>query len=104
MHYHHLVVYIGIALCTGASSGLAGTCQESGLARYIAGIELLNNASSLSPSEKTACYRRLVALTGVDAQCAETLIRGYHDRPEQWQKIQKSVLATIEQPDTLKKE
>jgi hypothetical protein len=104
MRFRFPIFCTGLALIIGASACLAGRCPESGLAKYIAGVELLNNSPTLSNSEKAAYYRRLVALTGMDAQCAAILIGACRNRPEKWDKIHKAIQATLEQPDTLKKE
>jgi hypothetical protein len=95
------VVIMVIVSCSFTVSASV-PCNEKGFVRYLAGIEMLRNSQTLPAAQQSVSYRQLVKLTGVDAHCAASLIRKYHNRPEQWKKFYKEILDLLEPPPSKK--
>lgn len=66
-------------------TGLSG--EEKRLAKYIAGIELLEAERTITPDEKLAWYEKLSELTELDAERANELIERFRNNPEKWAKL-----------------
>jgi hypothetical protein len=94
-----IVLLAGLCLPSLAAPG----CNEAGLVRYLAGIEVLKNMGPMPAGEAQAYYRRLVKLTGIDAQCATAALKNYFNAPERWKKINDAVIKTLEENDALQK-
>jgi hypothetical protein len=74
------------------------------LVQYLAGIELLRASPDLSDEQKAGYYVKLCEVTGVSAEEALKQIRDYDDRPEQWKKVQATVISLLEEPQRSEEE
>jgi hypothetical protein len=63
---------------------------------YLAGTELIINDQKGDKKVHAEKYRKLCALTGVNAAMAEKFIKGYSQRPDEWRKIQSAVLELLQ--------
>ncbi len=61
--------------------------EEKRLAKYIAGIELLEAERTITPDEKSAWYEKLSELTGLTAEQANNLVDRFKNNPEKWAKV-----------------
>lgn len=66
-------------------TGLSG--EERKLAKFIAGVELLEAERTISPEEKLAWFDKLSELTGIDSKRANVLIERFKNNPNKWAKI-----------------
>jgi hypothetical protein len=65
---------------------------------YLAGIKYLETANRLSKEDKIAYYKKLVEITGFNAETAQTYIEKYENDPERWLKVIESVLQIVNPP------
>jgi len=86
----------------GVESGHQVSTKER-FSCYLAGIEYLQAADGLSAEEKADYYKKLVEITGFNAQTAQEYMKKYRHEPERWQKVIESVMEIINTP-TEKKE
>jgi len=63
---------------------------------YLAGTSLITNDKRLSEKGHAEKYRQLCKRTGVNAAMAEAFLRGYEQRPEEWQTVQSAVLKVLD--------
>ena len=66
--------------------------------QYVAGIKYLETANRLSQEEKIVYYKKLVEITGFNAETAQTYIGKYKNDPERWLKVIESVLEIVNPP------
>ena len=72
--------------------------------QYLAGIKYLEAANNLSEEEKLVYYKKLVEITGFNAETAQAYIEKYQEDPERWLKLVESVLEIINPPLEKKEE
>ena len=78
--------------------------KKERFAQYCAGIKYLETANRLSTEDKVAYYKKLVEITGFNAETAQAYIKKYQDDPERWLKVIESVSEIINPPLEKEKE
>ncbi|MBD3346289.1 MAG: hypothetical protein GF401_14635 [Chitinivibrionales bacterium] len=66
------------------------------IARFLAGIELLQKDKTLTPDEKAEEYRKLLVLMDTTSEQIEKAIERYRKRPGDWKEINEKVLQILE--------
>jgi hypothetical protein len=89
-----ILIVIFSSLCAYAS----GNTKEK---QFICGILLLNSKPAMKDSIKHLRYAELEKVTGVSGNEAISFIERYREKPEEWQKIETSILKLLENKDTV---
>jgi hypothetical protein len=83
-------------LVSGSTKAGGDFSVSKAFVRYLAGIELIDNGRNLDNTEKAKKYKQLCFLTGLNAASAEKIVEQYKNRPEEWQKVQMSVIEMLQ--------
>lgn len=71
--------------------------EQQRFTHYLVGIKYLEHAQNLTLEEKLSLYKKLVELTGFDAQSAVDYTDKFKNDPQKWENIVKSVIDSLEQ-------
>jgi hypothetical protein len=95
-----IIPIVGVLFFAGLASGStkagSGLVVSKAFICYMAGIELIDNGRNLDNAAKEKKYRQLCSLTGLNAASAAKIIEQYKNRPEEWQKVQTSVMELLQ--------
>ena len=78
--------------------------KKERFSQYLAGIEYLDAADGLTAEEKAGYYKKLVEITGFNAQTAQEYMKKYQDDPERWLKVITAVMEIVNTPTEKKEE
>jgi hypothetical protein len=79
-----------------ACASAPGPKSDETLAQYLAGVELIAADTDLPAAKRAGMYKRLCAITGIDAAKAKAMIRQYAADPEAWQRLQAEAAAVLD--------
>ena len=69
--------------------------------QFICGILLLNSKPTMTDSIKLLRYTELEKVTGVSGKEAISFIERYRENPEEWKKIENSILKLLDNKDSV---
>ena len=85
-----VIVFITVLLLA-ATVSFGAEKNTVNFAEYFAGVQVLVSNKTIQQKDRACCYKKLCAITGVNAGLAAKFIRSYADDPAGWQKFQQSV-------------
>jgi hypothetical protein len=90
-----VLVFITV-LFLAATVSLGAEKNTGKYAEYFAGVQVLVSNKTIPQKDRACSYKKLCALSGVNAGLAAKFIRSYADDPAGWQKFQQSVAELLQ--------
>lgn len=89
MRWYYLVLGMVVAACAAGAEPFQNGArdQTDRLAMFLTGCELLKTQPRLDDSTRAVEIGKLEQLSGLNVRKAFKLIRGYRNRPVDWQKV-----------------
>jgi hypothetical protein len=87
-----------IIIFSGICAYASGNTKEK---QFICGILLLNSKPKMNDSIKLLRYSELEKVTGVSGNEAISFIERYREKPEEWKKIETSILKLLDKKDAV---
>jgi hypothetical protein len=91
MRFSILNISTLLFLCIGHVYAGNDHSQDSTYIKFLAGVLLINNATSLTPQQKAGQYTQLVRLTGISKDSATSYVSRYFNKPDDWKKLHEDI-------------